>query len=131
LLLGLGPWLLGWTRAIQAWDPMRNLVGTDIGPAGLLLRAIVYVRDELPTAYKPVSDLAGKSLDLPALPGILLFLGVLAVATYRFAQWFWWERWDRRARNDFLVAGASSRRKHVIYSTEEEERSTPTAAPAI
>jgi len=109
----LVPWLAGWIQGTAPWEPLSAIPPQALGPAGVLLSALVWLRDSLPSLFGPVSGVAGTLLGLPALPGLALLVGVAVWAIYSLVDWQWWQRWDAAARAEFLEAAVSSSQRHL------------------
>jgi hypothetical protein len=109
----LGPWLLGWLSGVNPWGPLSAVPLAAIGPAGVVLRALTFVRDRLPDLFAPISALAALLLNLPALVGMAALVGIVAWAIYSLVKWLWWQRWDTAARQAFLEASVQSSRERL------------------
>ena len=112
LLAALGPWWPGLMPGVNPWEPISRLSGQP-GVGGLAVGAFIFLRDGLPSLLTPISGIAAQVLQLPAFVGLALLVGVAVWAIYRLAQWLWWERWDTRARADFLSHCVASSRARL------------------
>jgi hypothetical protein len=110
VFFGFAPWVLGWIQGVDPWEPLSR-IKTQVGPAGAILGVLGWLHDSLPPLLAPVSGLAGMLLQLPALLGLALLLGVVVWVIYRLVQWTVWETWDKAARDDFLTQCANSSRE--------------------
>jgi hypothetical protein len=104
----LGPWLLGWLKSVNPWGPLSAVPPATIGPAGIVLHVLTFVRDDLPDLLAPISGTAAILLSLPALLGMAVLVGVLTWGIYSLVKWLWWRRWDTAARRAFLEACVTS-----------------------
>jgi hypothetical protein len=122
--ISLGPWLLGWLKDVNPWGPLSAIRPTSVGPAGVVLQLLTAIRDGLPELFAPISATAAFLLNLPALVGMAVLVGVVVWAIYSVVKWVWWQRWDTAARQAFLVAAVDSSKARAGGATP-----TPAAAP--
>ena len=108
----IGPWWSGAIQGVSPWEPVAN-IGSLAGFGGAVVGALIFLRDHLPQSLAPVSGVASTVLQLPAFVGLAVLVGVAVWAIYRLVQWLWWERWDKRARADFLTSCVASSRARL------------------
>lgn len=121
-LSSLGPWLLGWLKSVNPWGPLSAVPPATIGPAGMVLQVLTFLRDDLPDLLAPVSGAAAVLLGLPALLGMAALVGAVMWGIYSAVKWLWWQRWDTQARLSFLEASVQS-------SLARSRAVTPSPAP--
>src|SRR5207248_1729148 len=95
------------------WDSLTCIAPGQLGVAGGVLSALIFVRDGLPALFSPISAAAATILGLPALLGLAVLVGVVVWVIYRLVQWRWWEPWDRAARASFLEECAHAARERL------------------
>src|SRR5205823_86593 len=107
--------LAGWLDpGATAWEPLSAIAPRAVGPAGVLLSAVVWLRDSLPSLFGLVSGLAAMLLGLPALLGLsVVLVGVVVWTVYSLVNWQWWQRGDTAARAEFLEAAVNSTERRL------------------
>jgi len=120
LISAIVPWLGGWIQSVGPWEPLAKISPATVGPAGLVLSALIDVRDSLPSILAPVAGFAGALLALPALVGLAAVMGVVMWGLYSLVERLWWQRWDEAARSAFLDA--------VVSSSKSRLRAAPVVA---
>jgi hypothetical protein len=128
-MAALAPWLLGWIRGIGAWDPLTTMSPSSIGPAGIVLNLLRFMRDSLPSLLAPIAGLAAMLLQLPALVGLAALLGIVVWGLYSLVERAWWQPWDTVARAAFLKACVDSGRARLRASSVPGTPSSLTKGP--
>jgi hypothetical protein len=127
-ICSFGPWLLGWLQSVNPWGPLSAVSPTAIGPAGVVLAVLTFLRDRLPDLLAPVSGLAATLLSLPALLGMAALVGVVMWAIYNLGLWAWWQPWDAAARRAFLEASVKSSQARSYAPPPQPSVALPVAA---
>jgi hypothetical protein len=116
-LFAVLPWLTGWLRGVDPWQPLSNVAPAAIGPAAWVLAVVSFASTSLPPLLAPVAAVASMLLGLPALLGLAALIGVVMWGIYSLVLWQWWQRWDTAERASFVSACVASSQARLRATT--------------
>jgi hypothetical protein len=111
------PWLTGWLRGVDPWQPLSSVVPAAVGPAAWVLSALQFASTQLPALLAPIAAVASMLLALPSLIGLAAIIGVVMWGIYSLMQGLWWQRWDTAERDRFVGACVASSQARLKATT--------------